>query len=61
MKHKQKSFSSKPGTPKRLRYKKWSFRNRNFFYRAFDNIASQLAVINKGLKDSGPKRVWEFK
>lgn len=36
-------------------------RTRNYFYRVFDNIASQLAVINQGLTDSGPKRVWEIK
>lgn len=47
-----------------LSHSKWKHRNQrsnNYFYRVFDNIASQLAVINQGLKDSGPKRVWEIK
>lgn len=35
-------------------------RTRNYFYRMFDNIGSQLAVINQGLKDSGPKRTWQL-
>lgn len=55
-----KQFSSKPGMPKRLKTKH-RFRVFNYFYQAFDNIASQLAVINQGLQDAGPKRVWEIK